>query len=190
VLLALLAGPRGNAAEPSYRITLDAAASQVTFELGAVFHTVHGHSQVEKSILSYEPHDGTLTGTITVAAAGLTTDNTRRDRKMHEQVLKSAAHPSIVMTLRRADGTLDPENGGYLQIEADLVLLGQPHPISFPVEIRVTDPEHGTVRAEGSFSVPYVAWGLTDPSAVFLRVDKEVRVTFSAAGTLTPVADP
>jgi hypothetical protein len=35
-----------------------------------------------------------------------------------------------------------------------------------------------------------VAWGLTDPSAVFLRVDKEVRVTFSAAGTLAPVSDP
>jgi hypothetical protein len=189
-LVFLLAGSRVAADDGSFTITLDAATSQVTFELGAVFHTVHGRGPVEETVLTYAPAAGTLNGIIRMPATGLTTDNQRRDRKMHGQVLKSAEHPWIIMKLQRADGFLNPESGGALQIEAELVLLGQGHPVSFPVEISIIDPDSGRVRAAGAFSVPYVAWGLEDPSAVFLRVDKEVRVTFSADGTLAPASSP
>jgi len=141
-------------------------------------------------VLTYQPASGNLQGSIVVSARGLTTDNKRRDAKMHEKVLKSSPHPLITLNILRADGVLDPETGGALQLEAELILLGQAHPLSFPVEISVSDMENGVLLATGAFMVPYVAWGLEDPSAVFLRVDKEVRVSFSAAGTLIPVPAP
>ena len=39
--------------------------------------------------------------------------------------------------------------------------------------------------ASGTFSVPYVEWGMKDPSKAFLRVGKAVDVTIDAKGALT-----
>jgi hypothetical protein len=190
MLAVLLPGGGSQADEATFQITRESVATQVTFELGAVFHTVHGRGQVKEAHLTHTLATGELAGAIELPAATLTTDNRRRDSKMHQQVLKSTEYPLIRMILRRADGILNPATGGALQIEADLVLLGRPHPVSFPAEITILDVETGRLRATGAFSVPYVAWGLEDPSSIFLRVDKEVRVTFSAVGILALAPTP
>jgi hypothetical protein len=189
--IVLMGSGSASLAKPgTLRITLTAEKTQLTFELGAVFHTVHGKGLIDDAVLTYSADTGELIGSIGLAAAGVTTENQRRDHKMHQQVLKSAEHPRIALILRRADGDLNTTTGGALQIEADLELLGEPHPLSFPVEITILDPESGSFRASGAFSVPYVAWGLEDPSSVFLRVDQEVQVTFSTGGILGPETSP
>jgi hypothetical protein len=40
------------------------------------------------------------------------------------------------------------------------------------------------LHATGSFAVPYVQWGLKDPSTLMLRVNKEVQIDLSLNGTL------
>ena len=42
----------------------------------------------------------------------------------------------------------------------------------------------GRVVAETSFEIPFVAWGLRDPSFMVLRVAKVVSVTVRAEGEL------
>ena len=41
------------------------------------------------------------------------------------------------------------------------------------------------VRGTGTMIVPYLDWGLKDPSFFLLRVEKEVRVTIHAVGRLS-----
>jgi hypothetical protein len=39
--------------------------------------------------------------------------------------------------------------------------------------------------ASGSFSVPFVNWGVKDPSFMFMKVDKEVKIDLKLTGTVT-----
>ena len=177
-------------ATPTYKIALDPDRTEVTFSLGALFHTVQGHGTPLATTLEFVPGEDLLTGAVILPAAGLTTDNQRRDRRMQGHVLQSEAHGDIILTLERAYGPFDPETGGDLQVEGSLQLLGASHPVSFPLEITILLDEEGQFRAKGAFMVPYVLWGLKDPSMVFLRVDKEVRVSFSAAGSISAIPPP
>ncbi len=45
-----------------------------------------------------------------------------------------------------------------------------------------------SVTAKGSFIVPYVKWGLKDPSIMILKVAKEVHIDLDLAGTLSPAS--
>jgi hypothetical protein len=40
------------------------------------------------------------------------------------------------------------------------------------------------IHAVGSFVVPYVQWGLKDPSTFVIKVNKEVQVELDLTGTL------
>ena len=41
-----------------------------------------------------------------------------------------------------------------------------------------------TVEAHTKFSIPYVEWGMKNPSLMFLKVDKAVQVSITAVGEL------
>jgi hypothetical protein len=58
---------------------------------------------------------------------------------------------------------------------------GDEHPLTVSAEV-LTEGER--VEATASFEVPYVAWGLRDPSVFLLRVAKSVTVTVELAGTV------
>lgn len=165
-------------------------AMQITFAVGALFHTVQGTAALQEGHLRFTPASGLLQGNASIRAASMTTGNHRRDRRMQQDVLESSAHPLIMLHGQRADGVLDPDSGGDLQIEALLEILGRKHPVSFPLEISILNAETGRIRISGSLKIPYVAWGLRDPSAIFLRVEKEVEVSFAGEGLLRPVLQP
>ena len=42
------------------------------------------------------------------------------------------------------------------------------------------------LSAKGHFTVPYVKWGLKDPSIFVLKVAKEVEIDLALNGRLTP----
>ncbi len=180
------------APEGTLWVRVDPGASRVTFLLGATLHKVEGSAPLPAADLRLDPATGAMSGTITVPAASVTTGHARRDRKMHEQVLESARFPEIVLHPRRLRGAWDAATGGEVILEADLEIHGDRHAITVPLRITV---DAGRAVARGELTIPYVAWGMEDPSAFLLRVAKEVLVQVTLAAEITPApadtaADP
>jgi polyisoprenoid-binding protein YceI len=176
------AGPAPVAAEET-AFTLDPAASRVTFTLQATLHTVEGSFRVVEGEVRFDPVTGAASGRVMVDAASGDTGNPKRDRDLHRIVLESERHPRAVLAPTRLDGALPEEGTGRLTLAGELTLHGAAHRVTIP--LRVTR-RGGWLTAEGDFAVPYVAWGMADPSKLFLRVGKEVDVHLVAAGELTP----
>lgn len=173
VAAALLAAAFGPAPAAS-RLVLDPAASSVGFRLRATAHSVEGSFAVSAGELQLDPGARRLTGRIVVDARSGRTGNERRDRKMHEEVLESGSFPEIVFEPESYTGEWDGTGAGRIQVRGHLSLHGVRHALELPVQLT---REGTSLRATASFVVPYVEWGLVDPSVFVLRVAKSVDVT-------------
>jgi polyisoprenoid-binding protein YceI len=178
------------AASPSLggelEINLDAASTSAAFTLGATLHTVHGEATVKSGSFRYQRETGLLTGQVVVDAATADTGNKKRDKKMHAKVLLSGDHPRIVLEAQRLDGELALEGDSDVLLRGDIGLLGLGHEIEIPLHIVIED---GRFEATGVFEIPYVAWGLDDPSTFVLRVAKVVEIAVTATGTISSLDD-
>jgi polyisoprenoid-binding protein YceI len=177
LVLSLAAAAR---AEPR-SLALDPATTEITFLLGATGHDVHGVLHLASGTLGFDPEGGTAWGEIAIDAKRAESGNAKRDKTMHKKVLESAAHPLIVFRAERLEGTVALDGESSFRILGKVTLLGVEHPLELPVRATISG---GQVDASATFPVPYVEWGLHDPSMMVLRVAKSVDVTVHARGTL------
>ncbi len=173
--------------------TLPLAAETLTFELdpkstkveltfGATLHTVNGSLRAESGTVQVDPETGKASGWIVLDATSATTGNSRRDKKMHEKILESRRYPDIVFHVERISGALQRAGRSEVQLHGALEMHGTRRPIAMPATVLV---EGDRARATAYLTVPYLEWGLKDPSFFVLRVAKEVRVVVRAAGHLS-----
>jgi polyisoprenoid-binding protein YceI len=176
--------PLGSSAEP-WRIVLDPAATRIGFTLGARLHTVRGTFALTAGELVFDPDTGAASGEIRVDARSGDTGIDRRDRVMHEEVLDSAHHPLLVLRperLQAAERGADALSG---RMFGRFEVRGAAHPLALDFEGRRAG-ERAEVRVR--FDVPWVAWGLPDPSNAILSVDDVLKVQVEARGTIAPGA--
>lgn len=176
VLLPLASSVPARGAEQT--LTLDPAASEITFTLGATMHTVEGSFDLSEGVVRFDPGTGEASGRVVVDLTSGDTGNEKRDRDMHEKVLESERFPRAVFTPTRVEGDV---GGGEVTLHGRLELHRSSHEVAIPARVSV---QGGRVEATGSFRVPYVEWGMEDPSKFVLRVDEHVDVTVRAVGTL------
>jgi len=163
-------------------LTLDPQKTEVRFTLGATLHTVHGTLRLAEGRVQVDDQTGSVSGRVVVDARSGDTGNESRDRKMHEEVLRSASFPEIVLTLDRVEGALVSDGATDLTLVGRLRLLGAEHAVRIPARIEIAGDR---VRTHFELEVPYVAWGLKDPSVFLLRVEQVVRVAVEATGALS-----
>lgn len=162
-----------------YRIEPD--HSEVHFSLAGTGHEVHGLFHVSSGEIGFDRKTGEMKGTVVVDAARGSSDNNSRDKKMTNEELKATAFPSITFAPTRFTGTLKDTGDSSVQVEGTFTLLGQPHVINVPMMVHI---EGDQCIASGSFVVPYVSWGMKDPSVFMLKVAKEVKIDLKLAGSL------
>jgi polyisoprenoid-binding protein YceI len=177
---ALLALGSAAQAEP-FRLVLDPAATEISFTLGATLHTVRGRFALAAGELSFDPDTGAASGEIRVDAKSGDTGIDRRDRVMHEEVLDSAHHPLLVLRPERIEVKRRSADALAGTLSGSFEVRGASHPISLAFE-GTRKGEHARVTV--TFDVPWVAWGLPNPSNALLSVDDTLAVSVSAAGTL------
>jgi polyisoprenoid-binding protein YceI len=166
----------------------DPGATTVRFTLGATLHTVEGTARLRDGVVELDPERSTAGGRLVVEARSLATGSAGRDEDMHAKVLESSRFPTIELVPERFEGTLPADGGeGPVTVVGRLLLHGGEQPLRFPVTVRRAADRW---RLSGRFTVPYVAWGLRDPSKFLLRVDPHVEVTIDATVRVAVPAAP
>ena len=162
-------------------LLLDPDVTTVEFSLGATLHTVRGTADLSRGEIQFDPDSGTVAGHIVIDATSASTGNESRDKKMHQKVLETGRFPEITFQPQRLEGSFQSQGESTLRLHGIMTIHGSSHTIVIDVRIDVTgDQLTGTAR----FTLPYVAWGMKDPSAFLLRVKKEVDITMVLGGTL------
>jgi len=180
--VAVLASAAAASAQ-TYVFQLDPHQSQVTFTLGDVLHTVHGTFQVKSGTVRFDTSNGSASGLLVVDATSGDSGSKARDKKMHKEILESGKYPEITFAPQRVSGRVQQEGKSQVALDGLMTLHGQPHQISIsaPVEVHA-----GQATADLTFVVPYVQWGLKNPSTFILRVNDKVDINVHAVGHIEP----
>lgn len=171
------------AAAQQTQITFDPARTKVGWTLGDVLHTVQGTFQLKSGTILFDPKTGEATGQVIIDAASGNSGNKTRDSKMNKEVLESGRYPEIVFAPRHVTGFVPGQESSTVQVAGTFTIHGASHDLTLTVPVVV---KNAAIDARTSFSVPYDAWGMKNPSTLFLKVDKEVQISITAVGDLQP----
>ncbi len=130
----------------------------------------------------FNPATGVAEGEILVDATTGESGNEARDKRMQQDVLESNRYPAIFFHPSQIKGAFEPGEGMQeLEGVGTFNIHGADHPLELPLKVQVAA---GMVTATTHFTVPYVAWGMKNPSKFLLRVSKQVEIEVTAKGTL------
>ncbi len=155
------------------------AQTTVDFTLGDVLHTVHGSFRLKAGQVRFDPATNSISGEIVVDAPSGNSGSTGRDRKMHKEILQSARYSEVTFRPDRVDGKVLATGRSAVQVHGMFGILGAEHEITVPAQVELA-PDHWSLTVH--FAVPYVKWGMKDPSTFILRVEKTVDIDLSAQG--------
>jgi polyisoprenoid-binding protein YceI len=162
-------------------LVLDPAASRISFTLDATGHTVEGKMALQSGRIAFDPATGAASGEIVIDLKSAETGSDGRDKDMHEKVLETGKYPTAVFRAKKIRGTVASSGSSQVTIDGTLSFHGSDHKMSLPAKAEV---ENGRVNADAQLQIPYVQWGLHDPSKFVLRVGKVVDVKVHAVGSL------
>jgi len=163
------------------KLSLDTTRSEVHFTLTDSLHTVKGTFRLQQGDVIFDPATGQASGSIVVDALSGKSGNSVRDHRMAKDELKTPDYKTVAFAPTRFIGTFNPTGDSALQVHGLFTLLGTPHEIDVPMQVQVSGNQ---IHAVGSFVVPYIQWGLKDPSTFMIKVEKEVHVDLDLTGTL------
>src|SRR5271154_3809760 len=168
-------------------LELDPSKTLVEFRLPGSLHTTHGTFKLERGTIIADPATGKAGGSIVVDARSGDTGIGARDNEMRESVLEAQRYPEI--TFDPQHFTYELKGGGQFQatMQGVLTLHGGRHDVALTAQGQLVGDN---LTATAHFSVPYVEWGMKDPSVLFLTVAKKVDIDIATAGHLVWTPQP
>jgi polyisoprenoid-binding protein YceI len=160
---------------------VDAAQSHAVFTLGDVLHTVHGSFKVKRGSIHFDP-SGAASGEIVVDATSGDSGSGARDKRMHQNILESRKFPEIVFVPSRVKGTVNASGESKVEVEGTFTIHGASHTLTVSAIVVATGDR---VQTKVHFVVPYVSWGMKNPSTLFLKVGETVDIDLDASGRVT-----
>ena len=163
--------------------TVNPDASKVAFALGGNTHHVDGTFHVQSGSIDYDRSAQTISGSVIVAAGSGNSGDQGRDKKMNSDVLDVAHFADVSFVPKSYQGTIPASGDFTIQVTGVFTLHGTPHDLTAPMQIHI---EGTALTAKTHFTVPYVQWGLKDPSIFILKVANVVDIDLTLTGSLTP----
>jgi polyisoprenoid-binding protein YceI len=142
-------------------------------------HTVHGTFNLKGGTLRFDHVTGQAGGEIVVYAASGESGNNSRDARMHKEVLETAKYPDVLFRPTQLDGKISTSGPSDVNLHGVLSIHGVDHDLVAPVHAYLAgDHWIGTTK----FDLPYVKWGIKDPSNFLLKVKPVVTVELELSG--------
>ncbi len=157
-------------------------SSQVAFSLGGNTHHVNGTFHVQSGAIDFDRGAQSISGSVVVAAGSGNSGDQGRDKKMNTDVLDVAHFAEISFVPRNYQGTIAATGDSTIQVSGVFTLHGASHELTVPMQIHI---DGANLTAKTHFTVPYVKWGLKDPSIFILKVAKVVDIDLMLAGSLS-----
>jgi polyisoprenoid-binding protein YceI len=187
VLVVLAFAQRAVAAESlSGTLELDPAKTLVEFHLPGTLHTTHGKFKLVHGTIRADLATGEASGSVVVDARSGDTGIGARDNEMRESVLEAQRYPTITFEPRHVTGQLGKDGQLQGRLQGILTIHGAEHEIVVDVQGRLVGDN---LVARTHFSVPYVEWGMEDPSVLFLTVAKKVDIDIATSGNVVWTGD-
>jgi polyisoprenoid-binding protein YceI len=162
--------------------TIAPDASSVAFSLGGSDHSTHGSFHVKDGSIDFDRTAGTISGSVDVVAGSGNSGNQSRDKKMTNEVLDATHFADVTFVPHSYQGTIAPTGDSAIQVTGTFTVHGTPHEITVPMQVQIVGVH---CVAKSHFTVPYVKWGLKDPSVFILKVSKEVDIDLTLVGQLS-----
>lgn len=159
-------------------VQVDPARSIINFKVRSVLHTVHGRFQLTPSVIDIDNSHGSATGTIDVNAASSNTGNATINRRI-TKLLSAGRYPTVSFTPTHFRGSIGSAAPSQVEVTGVMRLDGNDHLIRLAMAVQMN---RGAFSASGWLIVPYVAWGLPNPSTFIFRMSKEVEIDFYLVG--------
>lgn len=183
LLSASAAPPRPGAAQSAPKeivLELDPAQSKLHYTVDSTLHTVHGTFALKSGTVHFDPESGKAGGEILVYATSGDSGNSTRDERMHKEILETAKYPDSAFRPQQIEGTVASAGASDVKLHGVMLLHGSEHEMVAIVHAELAS-DHWTGTAK--FDVPYVQWGIKDPSNWLLKVKPVVHISMEMAGT-------
>jgi polyisoprenoid-binding protein YceI len=166
-------------------LQIDPEGTHIDYTLGDVLHTVHGSFHLKQGEIRIEPSTNVASGLLVVDSASGASGSTARDSRMHKNVLESDKYPEITFAPDRIIGKLNTDGPSDVQLHGTFTIHGAPHDLTMPVHAELG---RDRIAANTSFPVPYVKWGMKNPSTLLLRVKDTVQIEMKISGRVVPAS--
>jgi len=177
--LAVILAPVALAQHRTFAVNSD--ASEVKIKLNTTHEVVNGTFHVQSGSINFDRTASHISGIVIVAAGSGKTGNDSRDKKMNKDVLKVDQFATVSFEPKTYTGTI-ASGDSTIQVSGVFTLLGTPHELTIPMQIHI-DGSKATARAH--FIIPYVQWGLKNPSFMFWKAENDVAIDLNLVGQIS-----
>jgi polyisoprenoid-binding protein YceI len=101
---------------------------------------------------------------------------------MHRNILESQKFPEIIFMPSRVRGTVNLSGESKVEIDGTFTIHGASHPLTASAAVSASG---NLLQAKVHFVVPYVSWGMKNPTTLFLRCAESVDIDLDASGNIT-----
>jgi len=178
--LALILAPAALAQHQTFGVNPD--SSEVKMTLKTTHELVNGTFHVQSGSIELDRSTPRVSGTVVVLAGSGKTGNGSRDKKMNKDILEIEKYATVSFEVKSYTGAIAPSGDSTIQVTGIFTLLGTPNEITVPVLVHL-DGAGATAKAH--FVVPYVQWGLKNPSFLIWKADNDVAIDLNLVGTIS-----
>jgi polyisoprenoid-binding protein YceI len=178
--LAVILAPAALAQHQTFVVNPD--ASEVKMTLKTTHELVNGAFHIQSGSIEFDRSNPKMSGSVAVLAGSGKTGNDSRDKKMNKEILKVEQNAIVSFEPKSYAGAIAPSGDSTIQVTGIFTLLGTPHEITVPVLMHL---DGTSATAKTHFVVPYVQWGLKNPSFFIWKADNDVAIELSLTGRLS-----